>query len=441
MDTDTETETRPGLGAPPEASYLQHIRNFQPNAKLFLATISVTQMCLAIFDVVFNLYLAAIGYSLTVIGIFATTQMLGTAVTALPAGLFSDRLGRKKSLLVAVGLSIITTMGQIFLTGSAAMLLVLGFMRGAATTFQSTLSSPFLMENSGPRERIHLFSVNSSLNSIAGTGGSALAGLLPVAMATAFGWNLVADTHPLKFTLITSVSLFVLSLIPISMIRENRRPAQSGSIIGELKATLGSYAARRLIVYSSLIGLGAGLVIPLSNLFLTKRFGAGVQQVSIVMTGSRLTLGVATLFSPLLVRYLGRIRSVTVSQLTSIPMLLIIALVPNYWVVAAAFWFRNMFMNMSGPISGAFTMEIVDERRRATTNGLTQAASSFFQAISVSISGYVMDHISLSLPYFGTATLYATAALFWYFSFRKYESRGTGAQRVRKKPASLASPV
>lgn len=412
-------ETQPAIGVPPDATYLQHIRHFRPNAKFFLATVSITQICLAIFDVVFNLYLSALGYSLTVIGLFATMQTLGTALTALPAGMFSDRLGRKKSLLVAIGLSMVTTLGQIFLTGSAVMLLVLGFLRGAATTFQSTLSGPFLMENSGPRERIHLFSVNSSLNSISGTAGSALAGLLPVALAGAFGWDLAADTRPLQYTLLASVSLFVASLIPVSLIRERSAPAQAGSILGELKATLRSYAAQRLIMYNALIGSGAGLVLPLFNLFLVKRFHAGVEQVSTVMTGSRLILGTATLLSPFLVRYLGRIRSVTASQLMSVPMLLIIALVPNFWVVAVAFWFRNTLMNMCGPISGSFTMEIVDERRRGTTNGLTTLASNLLRAISVSVAGYVMDHVSLSLPYFGTAVLYTMASLLWYFSFRR----------------------
>jgi MFS family permease len=425
------------IGVPAEASYLQHLRNFSRNARLFLGANGLSQVSMSIFGVVFYLYLNALGYSLTTIGLLATVETLGTALTAIPAGMFSDRLGRKKSLVIAVTASIFTTLGQAFLTRSVSALLVLGFLRGAATTFKSTLSSPFLMESSSARERIHLFSVNHSLNSVSATAGAALAGVLPVTLIALFGWRAPADARSLQYTLAASVLLYAVSLVPISLIADSPRRPPGGNPVRDLAATWRSGVVRKLVVYNGLIGFGAGLVLSLFTLFLRKRFDASVEQVSVVMTGSRLILGTATLLSPLLVRKLGRIRSVAATQLCSIPLLLVIAFAPTFWAAAVAFWLRNALMNVAGPISNSFTMEIVDPNARATTNGLTTLTSNLARAAAVSVAGYVMDHYSLALPYFGTCIFYTTGSLFWYYSFRHHDP----PRRVKAVPVGALVPV
>lgn len=412
-------------GVPETRSYWQAAREFSRNAKAFLLANALTQMCLGLFGVIFNLYLSAIGYSLTTIGVFSTMQLLGSALTAIPAGMFSDRVGRKKSMLIAVTLSIVTTFGQVFLTRNASVMFGLAIIRGAATTFQMTLSSPFLMENSRPRERMHLFSANMSLSTLAMTAGSLFAGWLPLLYGRAFGWG-SGDARALQAALLTSIGFLFLAYLPILVIRENQstRVAATGSAVQEMAATIANKNVRVLVLFNILIGAGAGLVLPLFNMFLKRQLHATVDQVSLVMTGSQLVLAGATLLSPILVKRLGRIRAVLITQMMSIPFLLTIALTRNIYSAAVAYWLRNAFMNMSGPISSAFTMEIVDPQRRATTNGLTTLFSNTARALSVTAAGYMMEHFGDNTPYFGTAVLYTIASLYYYFSFRKYESHG-----------------
>jgi MFS family permease len=362
----------------PSGSYWQAVREFSPNAKAYLAASALIQVCLGLFNVIFNLYLSGVGYSLTVISGFATAQMLGSALTAIPAGMFSDRVGRKKSLLVATTLGIISTLGQVFLTQSASLLLVLAFARGAATCFQMTLSGPFLMENSRPRERMHLFSANMSLTTLAMTTGSLLAGWLPVVFAASFGWQGAADPRSLRTALLASISFLAFAYVPTLMISERRsgQARSSGRLIEEMKATIANANVKALVIFNILIGFGAGLVLPLFNMFLKRQLNATPTQISLVMTGSQLVLAGATLLSPFLVKWLGRIRAVVITQLLSIPFLLTIALTRSIYSAAFAYWLRSAFMNLSSPISSSLTMEIVDPQRRATTNGLTQLFST-----------------------------------------------------------------
>lgn len=432
----SEEERAVDQGAPESRSYWQAVRQFSPNAKNFLVGNSLIQICLGVFSVLFNLYLSAIGYNLTTIGVFSTMQLLGSALTAIPAGMFSDRVGRRTSLLMATSLAIVTTVGQVFLTRTAAALYILAVIRGAATTFQMTLSSPFLMENSQPRERMHLFSANMSVSTLAMTGGSLLAGWLPLLFAGIFGWQVNTDARSLQMALLASIGFLVLAYIPILAINEKQSnrvtsDAKNG-VLREMRATISNPNVRVLVIFNSLIGFGAGLVLPLFNMFLKRQLHATPSEVSIVMTGSQLVLAFATLLSPVLVKRLGRIRAVLITQMLSLPFLLSIALTGNIAAAAAAYWLRNAFMNMSGPISSSFTMEIVDPQRRATTNGLTTLFSNTARAIAVSVAGYMMEHFGDNTPYFGTAVLYTIASLYYYFSFRKYESHSAQGPQARR---------
>ncbi|MGE5560034.1 MAG: MFS transporter [Chloroflexota bacterium] len=426
-------------GAPEARSYWQAIGQFSPNAKNFLVGNALIQMCLGVFGVLFNLYLSAIGYSLTTIGVFSTMQLMGSALTAIPAGMFSDRVGRRTSLLMATSLAIVTTVGQVFLTRTAAALYILAVIRGAATTFQMTLSSPFLMENSQPRERMHLFSANMSVSTLASTAGSLLAGWLPLLFAAVFGWRANVDPRTLQMALLASIGFLVLAYVPILAINEQRSTRVASSlkagVLREMGATISNPNVRVLVIFNILIGFGAGLVLPLFNMFLKRQLNATPSQVSVVMTGSQLVLAFATLLSPILVRKLGRIRAVLITQMASLPFLLSIALTGNIYAAAAAYWLRNAFMNMSGPISSSFTMEIVDPQRRATTNGLTTLFSNTARALAVTVAGYMMENLGDNTPYFGTAVLYTVASLYYYFSFRKYESHSTQGPEARRVSA------
>ena len=54
------------------------------------------------FNVLFNLYLLAIGFDVRFIGLRLMIQAIARSVTAVPAGLGSDRIGRKATLVAAL---------------------------------------------------------------------------------------------------------------------------------------------------------------------------------------------------------------------------------------------------------------------------------------------------------------------------------------------------
>src|SRR5512139_3375678 len=106
------------------------------------------------------------------------------------------------------------------------------------------------------------------------------------------------------------------------------------------------------------------------NLFFKETFPISDKVLGTLFAVSAVITGTVTLASPVLADRWGRIRSLVLTQLTSIPFLLLIGFSGVFWVSGVAFWVRAALMNMGNPLYNAFAMEQVTDRERATVSGL-----------------------------------------------------------------------
>ena len=404
-----------------ELGYFQSIKRFMPNARLFLVSMSISQLAMAAFTVILNIYLRKLGYSKAFLGVFTTVNLLCSGLVSLPAGIFSDRFGRRRSLLIAIVLASIAGLGQVLFTTSGVILLMFSAIRGASNTFKSIVQSPFLVENSTPGERMHLFSVNAALSHVSGFFGNNIGGLMPVFFLDALNITTNIEVAPLRIALIVSALFWLVSAIPVLFMKEAKRVETKGRDRAGFAVVLKNPIIRNLAIHNMFIGSGAGLVVPFFNVFLAEQLQASTAQIGFITGGTSLVLIVAVLISPFLVKRLGKVRSVVLTQGMSIPLLIVMALSKSLWVVTIAYWLRNSLMNMSSPVTSSFAMEIVPSEQRATTASLMSMANNLTRGVSATVAGFMMEYISNGSPYFGTAIIYTIAVLFYFKSFMHVE--------------------
>ena len=144
--------------------------------------------------------------------------------------------------------------------------------------------------------------------------------------------------------------------------------------------------------------------------------------------GSILT-AFATLLGPLVVRRLGRVRAVAFLKFLGVPFLVLIALAPG--VVTAGIVYVLAIMLIGGafpnraltdPIYSLFSMEVVKERERGTTNGVMHALSEFPMGVGAWIAGPFMAAGNWAMPYYLAGTVYALTFLAFYAYFSRFES-------------------
>lgn len=421
-------------------TYFQKVKTFHREAKLFLITAFIFFLLNGGYQVVFNLYLNAMGYGSDFIGGVASLRLIVGAILGIPLGVIATRYGYKK-ILIAIGvIAIFSIIGlanthilveKFSLTQAISENLIRFFsvFWGLAFSLFGIINAPFLASYSDDHDRDYLFGFKASLQTWAMMLGSFLGGTL----AQSFKFML-DSLQAYQITLNIFSLIAFTSIIPIFFLRTDQGSNQ-GSFIEVLK-TVGNTTrhsnVRRLLMYSILIGTGAGLIIPLFNIFLHERLQATDFQIGTLISLTQIATSLGCLLTPYLIRTFGQTRSVVASQILSIPFLLIVGGVPFFPVVCVAYFFRTTLMNMVNPIVDSVSMKVVSEEERAATSSLIRTIRSFGRGVGVYLSGVIMADGNYLLPYILTCCFYLSGSLILHFSFNKKQTNSQPSLNIAK---------
>lgn len=399
--------------------YVAKLRLFQRNAWLYLLNTVVIGLSFGIFRLLFNFYVLSLGHDEALLGQLLTVSSLVSLAGALPAGYFSDRLGRKPSLLLSTVLYAVAMLGLVVWRSVPGLYLMNGLM-GVAQSLAGVTSGPFLMENSGEDERTYLFSFNMGSRMMAVFVGNWLGGWLPTWLgqaggvaatsATAYGWAIAC---------VAATSF--LGLLPLAFLRRRYTARQAGEeslspfqYARQQPALLGQLIAPMLIT-----SLGAGLLMPFMNVFFRNVHGRSDAAIGTLFAWGSLAMGLGLLSAPPLADRWGKIRVVVVTQALSIPFLFTLGFAPWFGLSALAYLVRLALMNMSNPVYQAFVMERVDPNARATVASLVSMSWNFGWSFSPTISGWLQVRHGFDPVFVGTISTYLVAIyLYWRFFWR-----------------------
>ena len=412
--------------------YLRRLRNLSRNARLFLLSIIITGLSFSIYMLVFNLYIVSRGYPRSFLGELQSLPSLIALLGALPAGMLVDHIGRKRAMVLASAGQTLAALGIVVAAGTGWLRLSM-ILFGVCQALWMVSSAPFMMENSEDDERDSLFSASFGLQMLAGFFGTLVGGYLP----TLFGGWLGVDVESAPAyaaTLGVTVALSALALLPVLLIREAPARVRSSAPAHRFWRNLEHPGlALRLFLPNILISMGAAILIPYMNLFFKETFAISDRVLGTLFSVSAVITGLATLASPLLADRWGRIRSLVITQLISIPFLLLIGFSGVFWISALAFWARAALMNMGNPLYEAFAMEQVGERERATVSGLMGMSWNIGWTVGPYLSGYMQadPKIGWQPIFIITCLLYIVASILERAFFQRLDD----AQRQPNSPA------
>ena len=131
-------------------TYWKRVKQFSPNARLYLASIILTGAALGIYRLLFNFYVLSLDMDASVVGQLTSTNSMSALILAVPMGYLADILGRKKAFIIG-GLLLCLSIGGMVIWPFKGMLFAMSILSGAAQSLSAVTMSPFLLENSGPR--------------------------------------------------------------------------------------------------------------------------------------------------------------------------------------------------------------------------------------------------------------------------------------------------
>ncbi|QSO46172.1 MFS transporter [Alicyclobacillus mengziensis] len=442
------------------SEYRDILKGAHRNVRLYFLASFLAQFGMGFAGILYNLYIKSLGFPDTVAGAYVSASSLASTLSLVPAGIISDRIGRRTAVLFAGALSSIVMMGQAL--ANSPWLIVMGaFAAGMVSSVIWVSALPLLAENTEKEDRFHLFSVNFGITLVAQVVGSVASGSL----AQGFG-SFLGPVWSIRLTLLIGAFIALFSLIPFSKIEQVQRPrvrrpmddetdlqSQTSRSRGlsrqpkrlRLRSRFkfrGSRAQLFLVmkfaVASTLVGFGAGLVIPYLNLYFAERFHMTKVSIGIVIGLAQAVTALAMFIGPALARRIGPVKAAVTFQMSSIPFLLTTAYATNAWLASGAVVVRNALMNAANPIQDSVMMALVSEDIRGFAVSVGQTLWSLGWAVMGPVSTRIVHHYGsytgYAIVFTATATFYLIGSVYYFFTFHRYESEVYEAATDVPKP-------
>ncbi|RLI59409.1 MAG: hypothetical protein DRO93_08460 [Candidatus Thorarchaeota archaeon] len=409
------------------AGYISKIRGFNRDAKLYIVSSVATSIAFGISQVIFNLYLIEVGFSEDFIGFFLSVSLFATAGIAIVAGSLTDRTSRKRVVLLAGMVSFGALLTQYTILEPVGLLLSQVFF-GLSSAFVQVAWAPYITGLTTHEERPHLFGVTSGLSLIGVLSGNILGGMMPGLFYQVLR---IADslTMGYRYALWVSLVPYVLSIIVIVPMTPDI-PKNDGRLsMGFSHVRNWGFIGRYTLVVAT-VGLGAGMIVMFFNIFFAaeETFGASTELIGVIFGINTLVLALGSFVSPALSDRIGKVNTVVLTELMSVPFLLMISWAPTLWLAVFAYVARTALMNMAGPVSQAFFMECLTAEERSTASGVLSASDSFVRGIAANIGGWLLAQGLYRLPYVLVSGLYLLAVAEFYVFFRRKEDE---IQKIR----------
>jgi len=364
---------------------------------------------LGFYQVAIAVFLPMEGVSVTNLGALLTTFGLTTVAFSIPFAILSDRQGRKHIMFIGSVLASVV----IIIPGLTSSFLLLEFsalIGGIGEAMYLSTWNAYLADTTTVDIRAAAFSMSFMTFTIATGVGTFLPGLfplLPLDLLTAHRWTFIA-LGLIGLGTPFSVSRWAINAKPKSS-RQGILPRKSLGVIMKFSTT------------NLMIGLGAGLIIPLIPTWFYLRFSETDVFSGPLIAAANIIMGLTAVASPSIARRIGLVRGIVVTQLLSTLFLLAIPLSTAALIAAPLYVVRAVLMNMSSPLSDTFLMNMIAEDERATASSFNVVIWRLPNAASTVIGGALLSEGNLSLPFYLCATLYIVSIMLFFAIFRKAE--------------------
>jgi MFS family permease len=305
-------------------------------------------------------------------------------------------------------------------------LLLASFLSGLGFGLFFPASSALMAERTTESKRTVAFSLSFFVSTGAGTLGTMFSVIPAILRAT--GVSLIPSYQAVYA--LTGV-IFLCGIIPALYVKESPK---SGKGLALPRKSI-SFIARFSLV-NMLIGLGAGLIIPIFSLWFYIKFRYDETLLAPLNTVATLTTALAGLVAPRLADKLGDVPSIILAEGVGAATLLIMPSINSFVILSMLFVIRQFLANMSSPVISSFYMTHVNPAERAAASAVAGTAWNFPNSLTPAIGGYLMENVSVDLPLYLCGTIYTISILFLYSFFYKYRSN----PRTQGNSSQVLSP-
>lgn len=359
-----------------------------------------------------NLYLLRLGYGTEFIGVLIGSGQVLWAVCALPAGYVGRRFGLRRAILAGwilsgLGNSLVVFVEFVPPEWRMPWLFFWWGLSWVGAALNSVNNIPYVMAVASPEERNYAFAAQQGIQSLMAFVGSLVAGLLPGTIAAVVGPG--DSLAPFRYTLWLVPLGYALIVLVIVGIEPAAEPVHQQRSANADKAPLGLFALFVIVVF--LQTTGDGSLRAFFNVYLDRGLGVSTAQIGSVMGLAQLLPVIGAILAPRVLSALGPARAYGAAALAGGLFIVVVALVPNWLVAAAAYTGAMTVFSIAGPARNVFSQQLVVPRWRTTSAALSTIGLATGWAATAMAGGYAIAMVGFPGLFGASALLAATSAM------------------------------
>ena len=381
-------------------------------------------------SVLIGVTLAQAGLSFIQVSLLLTTALVGAVVAVIFVAVFADRLGRRRILVFFALLMVLA--GLAFTFSHNLIILLLAAFFGTISPSSTSENTAFvaieqaILPQTCVQERCtDAFTRYNLAAQLAGAVGG-LAVALPDILYRFTGLATDDGAHAM-FALYALLGM-VVAVLFMGM-TEKVEPAlrMEGSSIARLPKPLqeSRQIVLRLAGLFTLDAFAGGLMVQTILAFwFQQRFGISLSALGVLFFGTNLLAALSLPIAARLSKRFGLLKTMVFTHLPSQLLLVLVPLMPTFWLAACFLLCRQSLSKMDVPTRQAYLMGLVVPEERTAAAGFTTMARSIATSISPLVAGVLLTDSSLvlGLPFLLAGSLSMLYDLLLYGLFRNMPS-------------------
>jgi len=380
------------------------------DVRIVFASKTVRTFCYGFLGVLLPIHLSELGMDAVGVGLSVTLTLVGSALLTWGVRRPVERWGSRAALLGLSALSVAAAL--LFLLARDPWLVVVAAMLGNVAVGTGE-TGPFLSVEqvvvtraTAAERRTQALSLYIFVGYGAGALGSSAIRVIPAA-------------RPLFWIFLAGAALQLLLFTRLGE-RKIARPPGRKRFLPE------SPVIRRMALLFSLDSFAGGFITQsLVAYYLHARFGLDLGTLGVVFFFAQIFAAVSLLIAARLAGRFGLLNTMVFSHLASNVVLIAVAFAPSGAWAVAIYLARQLLSQMDVPTRQAYLMAVVEDHERDEAAISTTLARTVTQAISPTLTGWVMSTVALSAPFVLGGGLKIVYDISIWLMFRKTPVKST----------------
>jgi MFS family permease len=391
------------------------------DGKLLLTARLLRTFAYGFLSIVLAIYLKLLGVDDILIGLLLASTLINSVIFTLIASFYADRLGRKRSLIIYAALMSVSGLIFLFTENYVAMIIaaligtinVTGSETGAFLTIEQAILPQTVKDI---QKRNTIFALYNMVGTFAMSAGILLSGVPNLLQQ--HGLDQISSIKPL-FAFYSIIGIAV----TITYFLLTREIEPKNTIKRSLTKTLSPKSKNIVGKLSGLFAIDSfagGFVIQsvLSLWFFTK-FGADLVTLSYIFSVAGILTAFSFIAAARIADRIGLINTMVFTHIPSNILLILVGFAPSLPLAIGLYLARNALSQMDIPTRQSYIVSIVNDDERTAAAGITNVSRNVAQAISPSLTGYILYSLpSLAAPFVLGGVLKIIYDISLYLNFR-----------------------